>query len=82
MTDAATEELSVVVAGSAKPLLVRLVGPGGGLLASGGALLSGSALSGLDAKPALAGVYTVQVIDQLGGAKAIEISVAKTVRRP
>jgi PA domain len=81
-TDAATEELSVVVAGGAKPLLVRLLAPGGGLLATGGALLSGSALSGLDAKPALAGVYTVQVIDSLGGAKAVEISVAKTVRNP
>jgi hypothetical protein len=37
------------------------------LAGSGGALLQGSPLSGLDAIPAAPGVYTVQVIDSTGG---------------
>jgi hypothetical protein len=76
-----TEEISVVVSGGGSPLSVRLLDPLGGLLASGGALLGGSALSGLDARPAIPGVYTIQVIDTSGGAGAVEISVARTERR-
>lgn len=80
--DAASEEISVVVSGAAKPLAVRLLDPLGGLLGSGGALLEGSPLSGLDAKPSLPGLYTVQVIDTSGGTQSVEISVATTERRP
>ena len=78
-TDLATRELSVVVEGADHALSVRLLDPLGALAASGGALLEGSAYSGLDALPAAPGVYSVQVIDPKGGAKAVRISVAKTV---
>ncbi len=75
--DAATQEISVVVDGSSQPLTVRLLSPAGGLVGSGGALLAGQPLSGLDAKAATAGLYTVQV---LGGTGAVKISVARTVK--
>jgi PA domain-containing protein len=80
MADPATEEISVVVEGSAKPLAVRLLGPAGNLVASGGALLDGQGFAGLDAPAAAAGLYTVQVVNQIGGAGAVQISVARTVR--
>ncbi|HEX9945842.1 MAG TPA: hypothetical protein VGG03_27865 [Thermoanaerobaculia bacterium] len=78
--DPATQEISVVVEGSGKPLSVRLLGPTGSLVASGGSLLNGQALSGLDAPAVTAGIYTVQVVDALGGAKSVQISVARTVK--
>lgn len=80
--DLATEEVSVVVEGGAEPLSVVLLDPDGGLLASGGALLDGFTVSGLDATTSLAGLYTVQVLDEAGGTDSVEISVAQTVRRP
>jgi hypothetical protein len=79
VADLATRELSVVVEGADHALSVRLLDPLGALAASGGALLEGSGISGLDALPAVPGVYSVQVIDPKGGARAVEISVAKTV---
>ncbi len=77
--DQATEEISVVVEGGSQPLLVQLVGPGGSIVASGGALLAGFPVSGLDAATTVSGLYTVQVIDGAGGAGSIEISTARTV---
>lgn len=53
-----------------------------GAEASGGALLDGFTVSGLDAASLLVGLYTVQVIDEAGGTEAVEISVARTVRLP
>ncbi len=78
--DAATEEISVVVEGSGRPLVVQLVGPTGALAGSGGALVEGLALSGLDAAAAVPGTYVVQVIDPLGGSRDVAISAARTVR--
>ncbi len=78
--DAVTEEISVVVEGASAPLIVRLLGPLGQLLASGGALLDGFAASGLDGLPAGAGSYTVKVINPLPGGGTVEVSVARTVR--
>jgi hypothetical protein len=75
-----TEEVSVVVEGSVVPLTVRLRGPAGGLLATGGALLAGGAVSGLDAGVSAPGTYTVQVLNALGAFSRVEISVARTVR--
>jgi hypothetical protein len=82
VADLATREISVVVEGSSHALAVRLLDPLGVLAGSGGALLQGSPLSGLDAVPAAPGVYTVQVIDPAGGTGAIRISVAETMRNP
>jgi hypothetical protein len=79
LSDEATEEVSVIVEGAPSPLLVRLLDPAGALVASGGALLAGSAASGVDAA-ATAGLYTVQVVDTAGGAGALQISIARTQR--
>ncbi len=73
------EEVSVVVEGSVMPLTVQLVAPGGELLASGGALIPGLPVSGVDAAVAAPGAYTVAV---LGTAAEVEVSVARTVRNP
>jgi hypothetical protein len=81
VADAATAEISVVVEGGSQPLLVKLLGPSGSLLASGGALVGGLTLSGADGVAAVPGVYVVQVVDTLGGSQDVEISIAKTVRR-
>ncbi len=77
--EAADEEVSVVVAGSSAPLVVRLLDGLGTLLASGGALLDGLATSGLDALPAGPGTHTVQVVNPLAGGGMVEVSVARTV---
>ncbi|HEX5757735.1 MAG TPA: S8 family serine peptidase [Thermoanaerobaculia bacterium] len=75
---AADEEVSVVVEGAAAAPTVHLLGPAGNLLASGGALLQGLTAAGLDAAPAGAGTYTVQVLTAPGG--TVTISTARTVR--
>lgn len=72
-------EVSVVVEGSALPLTVRLIDPTGDLIASGGALLAGSGLSGLDAVVTAPGTYTVQVVNTLTPGKTVGISIARTV---
>ena len=77
---AADRDLSVVVEGSLVPLTVRLLGPAGGVLATGGSLLGG-ATSGLDVPLSAAGTYKVQVVNTPGAFSAIEISVARTVAR-
>ncbi|HVF62235.1 MAG TPA: hypothetical protein VNJ70_20685 [Thermoanaerobaculia bacterium] len=77
---AADQEISVVVEGSLVPLTVRLIGPAGSLLATGGSLLGG-ATSGLDAPVSAPGTYTVQIVNTPGAFGTIEISVARTVRR-
>jgi hypothetical protein len=79
LADQATEQISVVVEGSPEPLRVQLLAPTGALVASGGALLAGSAASGLDAS-ATDGLYTVQVVDAVGGAGRVQVSIARTQR--
>jgi hypothetical protein len=79
LADQATEQISVVVEGSPEPLRVQLLAPTGALVASGGALLAGSAASGLDAT-ATDGLYTVQVVDEVGGAGRVQVSIARTQR--
>lgn len=74
------EQVSVVVEGSAQPLLVNLLSPLGVVVASGRELLAGSPLSGLDAAVSTPGTYTVQVINQPGLSGRIDISVARTVK--
>jgi hypothetical protein len=81
LTDAATEEISVVVEGSNKPLTVKLLDSMGTLSGTGGALIQGSTFSGLDAVPAAPGLYTVQAIDTTGGSGSIRISIARTVKK-
>lgn len=76
------QDVSVVVEGSPVPLTVRLLDPLGGLLASGGALLPGGAVSGVEADVSGAGTYTVEVVNLLGAFSEIEISIARTVPRP
>ena len=73
-------EVSVVVEGSLVPVTVRLLGPTGSLLATGGSLLGG-ATSGLDSPVSAPGTYKVQIVNTPGAFSAIEISVARTVRR-
>jgi hypothetical protein len=77
-----TVELSVVVEGSALPVTVELLDTLGNLLASGGQLLPGLALSGLDAPVERSGTYTVRFANTLAPGKAATISVAATVRAP
>ena len=77
-----TVELSVVVEGSALPVTVELLDTLGNLLASGGQLLPGLALSGLDTPVELSGTYTVRFANTLAPGKAATISVAATVRAP
>ena len=76
------EQVSVVVEGLAQPLAVRLLDPLGLVIATGQALVSGSPESGLDAAIARPGTYTVQVLNPLGLAGAVELSLARTVRVP
>ncbi len=70
----------MVVEGSDHPLEVQLLAPAGLPLASGGALLAGSPISGLDAAVSVPGTYVVRVIDPTGGSGAVTVSVARTVR--
>ncbi len=79
LADSATREISVVVEGSARPLLVQLLAPTGAVVASGRELIGGSTISGLDAAADVPGLYTVEVVNELGGAGQIEISIARTV---
>lgn len=81
LADTMTEEISVVVEGSVKPLSVKILNPAGALAGSGDALIQGTTFSGLDAAPSIAGLYTVQAIDTLGGSGAIRISIARTVKK-
>ena len=76
------EHVSVVVEGSLTALTVRLLDPLGGLLATGGALLPGGAVSGVETDVAQPGTYRVEVLNVLGAFSQIEISTARTVRRP
>lgn len=74
------ESVSVVVDGAERPLSVELLDPLGLPVATGGALLPGLSVSGLDAPVAAAGDYTLRVVDPLGAAASVEVSVARTVR--
>jgi hypothetical protein len=75
------EWLSVVVEGASKLPTVNVLDPTGVLVATGGRLLDGSSAAGIDRAPAVAGTYTVQVLDVLGSPSAVGISVSRTVRR-
>jgi hypothetical protein len=77
----ADRELSVVVEGSTVPLTVRLLDPLGLVVASGGALLDGLALSGLDAALSRPGTYRLEVL-RLDATTPLEISVARTYEVP
>jgi hypothetical protein len=76
------EHVSVVVEGSPVPLTVRLLDPLGNLLATGGALLDGLAVSGLDAVPAGAGSYRLEIVNTAGPLAKLQISTARTVTAP
>jgi hypothetical protein len=73
--------LSVVVAGTAAPLTVQLLGPLGTVVAQGGALIPGLSLSGLDATPK-AGTYKVSFPNTMLAGQTVTISVAHTERLP
>jgi hypothetical protein len=74
--------VSVVVEGSTLPLTVKLLGPLGNLIASGGSLIPGLSLSGLDANVSAPGLYTVQVVNTLTPGQTVGISIARTVHVP
>lgn len=71
--------LSVLVSGSSKGLSVNVLDPAGAIIATGGALLEGSTLSGVDAAVTAPGVYVVQIVNPSATAQSVEISVAKEV---
>jgi hypothetical protein len=77
---ACDREVSVLVEGAAAPLTVRLLDPAGALLATGQALIAGTAVSGVDAGVSRSGTYTAQVLQPALGALPLEISIARTVR--
>jgi hypothetical protein len=71
--------MSVLVEGSAAPLTVKILGPAGNVIASGGALLAGFSTSGVDAPVSTAGTYTVQILG-LGVADNVAISIVRDTR--
>jgi hypothetical protein len=79
---AADREVSVVVEGGAVPLTVRLLDPLGLVVASGGALVDGLSLSGLDTGVSRSGIYRLEVVRLPGTAQPLEISVARTYEVP
>jgi subtilisin family serine protease len=72
------EEVSVVVEGALAAPTVQLIAPNGGLLATGGALLSGLTAAGLDSAVTAPGTYAVQVLTAPG--QSVTLSTARTVR--
>jgi hypothetical protein len=76
----ATDEWLSVVVDGAPGLAVALLDPLGALAAEGGQLLPGVSAVGLDVTPALAGLYTVQVVDPAGSTATVEISISRTAR--
>jgi hypothetical protein len=71
--------VSVLVEGSSAPLTVKLVGPVGSVIASGGALIPGFTASGLDAPVSTAGTYTAQIVG-VGPADNVAISIVRDSR--
>jgi hypothetical protein len=71
--------MSVLVEGSSAPLTVKILGPAGNVIASGGALLAGFSTSGVDAPVSTAGTYTVQILG-LGVADNVAISIVRDTR--
>ena len=71
--------LSALVEGSSAPLTVKIVGPAGNVVASGGALLTGFSISGVDAPVSTTGTYTVQILG-LGVADNVAISIVRGSR--
>lgn len=80
--DALTQHVSVVVEGSLVPLTVSLLDPAGLLLASGGALIPGLTVSGVDVAVGQPGTYTIRIPNPLGAFTQIGISTARTVTVP
>ncbi len=80
--DALTEHVSVVVEGSQLPLGVSLVDPLGQVVASGGALIPGLAISGVDAAVTQPGTYEIRIPNPLGAFSQVGISSARTVGLP
>src|SRR4029079_1644070 len=76
----ADEQVSVIVEGAPSPLAVVLLDPLGRKVASGGALIPGLPVSGLDALVSTPGTYTVQVLNPLGLTGKVTLSIARTVR--
>ncbi|HEX6201594.1 MAG TPA: hypothetical protein VF100_01250, partial [Thermoanaerobaculia bacterium] len=76
------EHVSVLVEGALVPLTVRLLDPLGNLLATGGALLDGLAVSGVDGVPAAPGTYRLEVLNTAGALTNLQISTARTVASP
>lgn len=76
----ADESLSVVVEGAAEPLSVTVLSAAGVAVATGGVLLDGTTITGLDVTLP-AGTYTVQAVGSLSLAPStVDVSVARTVR--
>lgn len=73
------QALSVIVSGASKSLTVNVLDPAGAILGSGGALLSGSTLSGVDTAVSGPGLYTVQVINTSTSTQSVEVSIARGV---
>lgn len=74
------EHLSVVVEGGEQPLSVTVLSPAGLPVATGGALIEGTTLTGVDTSLP-AGTYTVQAIGAATMAPSnVEVSIARTVR--
>ena len=76
-----TTELAVVVEGAALPLAVELVGPAGAVLATGGQLQPGLAISGLDAAIAAPGTYRARFANTLAPGETATVAFVETVRK-
>ncbi|HWN40691.1 MAG TPA: hypothetical protein VNW71_00630 [Thermoanaerobaculia bacterium] len=75
--------VSVLVEGGGQPMTVRLLGPLGNVIATGGSLLQGFTDSGVDASVSKPGNYVVQVLRPLGVTRGqVEISIARTSKVP
>jgi hypothetical protein len=80
-TSTSDVEVSVTVEGSAQPLGVKLTDALGNVVASGGALLPGSPISGVDALVSGGSSYLLQIESTAGTAETLRISITTTSRR-
>lgn len=80
--DLDTVDLSINVDGKDHALSVEVIDPLGTVIASGGALLTGSMTSGVDVTTARSGSYTIIISDPLGAQTNTILSLVETRTNP
>lgn len=80
-TNSSDVEVTVTIEGSAEPLGVKLLDGAGNVVATGGALLEGSSVSGVDALVSGGATYLLQVESLSAVAETLTLSITTTSRR-